>query len=228
MVFSVSRFKLSLTTAVPFIRKYFAVLLLLQATNFFFAQCLAYLQEQRMTSRDDSLVPMMIVIALVGFLVNSVTKVIWTLLACHNFAKVKTMDELEFVKTKIEPSLIESLLAFFRAVIYGFAFVIPGFIKMIRYQFVIFIVALEKDYDKGQINALKFSELLSKRHLISLTFLFFIFLALLFPAGNSPMVSVAPVRVIGLEIFSFFIIAVETLYLLYLYKDLRGHVKELP
>lgn len=219
MVFSWTRLKKSTLASGPFIQKYFLVLLTLQGINFFFTQTLSYIQEQRMSSHNDDMIPLLVAVAVIGFLAQSITKVIWVLLACHNVDN--GTDETSYLRQKLEPSMIESLSAFFRSVIYGFAFILPGLIKMIRYQFVIFVVALEKEYDKGNLSALDFSEKLTYRHLFSLTILAALFFVVLLPAGNNPFILQAPIKVIALETLSFFIITLETLYALYLYQDLR-------
>lgn len=225
MVFSWSRIKKSASTALPFISKYLPVLVILQLINFFFTQTLSYIQELRMSSHTDDMVPWMIAIAVIGFLAQSMTKVVWVLLACHH-ATQSDPDAFDFVKKNLEQSLIESLSAFFRAIIYAFLFIIPGLIKMIRYQFVIFVVALEKEYDQGTLSALQFSEKLTKKHFFSLLALALLFTLILLPGGNNPFILQAPVRVIGLEVFSFLIVTFETLYILYLYQDLRKLVSE--
>jgi len=67
---------------------------------------------------------------------------------------------------------IESLRSTARACWYGYLFIIPGLVKMLRLQFVPYIVQFDSQYDLGRKDALKESEKLSKGHLFSIFVLF--------------------------------------------------------
>lgn len=220
MVLSFQRLQHSFKEAFQLLRQHWPMLLFLQLVNFFFTQSLSYLQALRMTSKEDGYILWMVGLALAGFIAQSVIKVVWTLIVCGHFSKQSHMNL--FVVSKLEESLIESLRAFFRATLYGFLLIIPGLIKMVRYQFVIFIVGDNKNYSDGQLDALKGSAALTKGHFFSLVFLLFIFMLPFIPMSTNPSFFEQPVMVTFFEIISFYLIAVETTYLYKLYRDLQA------
>lgn len=218
-VLSFQRVRQSFSVLPKIISQNLAVLVSLYVVNVFFNQLMIYLQEQRMSRKEDLYIPLMIGVALVGFLCQSAIKAIWILIVCRFFEKKSSLGD--FLKKHAEQSLIESLRSFFKAVLWGFLLIIPGLVKMIRYQFVVFVVALEDRYEKGHVDALKASERLSKNHFLSLTFLLLIFAVIALMTSADELFTDAPLQVLIFETINFALLTVESAYLYLLYRDLR-------
>lgn len=219
-VLSFERLKFSLKYFPKILTEFFAILLVLQGINFFFNQIMVYLQEARMSSKEDFFVPMIIVLAFVGFLVQSAVKVVWTLVICRFF--IGKDDLSSYIRNACEQGVIESLRAFLKSVIYGFLLIIPGIVKMIRYQFVVLVVATDKDYQNGNVDALKESERLAKGKTWPLFFLLVLFSILSFSATSDKLIYNAPLSVLTAEIAAFCINVFEALYLYLLFTDLKA------
>ncbi len=218
MVFSWSRCKKSLQS-VPELLSHFALPLIgMHLINMGFNQSMIVLQEFRMEAKSDSYIPQMFAIAFVGFLLQSLFKVISVLLISYHFSNKSSL--LPYLKKYTELGLIESLRAFFQAVLWGFLFVIPGIVKMIRYQFVIYIVAASKKYEAGDLEALDASEKLTQGRFWSLTSLILILATAAFAMSTSQSILSAPFEVLILEAIGFFFICWQGLYLFFLFQDL--------
>ncbi len=206
------------------LREYFVIFLSLHAINVFFNQWMIYLQQERMQSRDDMYLPLMLAIAYIGFAVQTVVKTIWTFIICHfsSRAVARSVPVGTFLREHVELGLIESLRAFFRAVLWCFVFIFPGLHKMIRYQFVLYIVGLDESYQRGERDALEGAEQITKGHFLGLATLLtiFAFLSLATTSGN--LFFSNPLEVILVESLSFIFMIVETIYLLFLFEDLRA------
>jgi hypothetical protein len=224
MVFSWARCKRSLKSLPEVLRQFAIPLLAMHFINMGFNQTMILLQEFRMEAKSDSFIPQMFAIALFGFLVQSLFKVLMVLLiSFHFYHKVPLFT---FLKKHTELGLIESLRAFFQSVLWGFLFILPGLVKMIRYQFVIYVVASSKKYESGQLDALQASENLTKGRFWSLTFLVLLLATITFSTSTSQSLMHAPVEVLLLEIFGFFFVCWQATYLLFLFQDLlrqQGH-----
>ena len=187
--------------------------------NMGFNQAMIILQEIRMEAKSDSFIPQMFAIAFIGFLVQSLFKVVAVLLISYHFYHKSPL--LSFLKKHTELGLIESLRAFFKSVLWGFLFIIPGIIKMIRYQFVVYIVASSKKYEAGELDALEASEKLSEGRFWSLTTLILILATMAFALSTSQSILQAPTEVLVLETVGFFFLCWQGLYLLFLFQDLQ-------
>lgn len=218
MVFSWARGKKSLQS-IPELLSHFALPLIgMHLINMGFNQAMIILQEIRMEAKSDSFIPQMFAIALVGFLVQSLFKVVAVLLISFHFYQKTSLTP--FLKKHTELGLIESLRAFFQSVLWGFLFIIPGIIKMIRYQFVVYIVASSKKYEAGELDALEASEKLTEGRFWSLTTLILILALAAFALSTSQSLLSAPMEVLILEIIGFFFLCWQGLYLLFLFQDL--------
>lgn len=82
-------------------------------------------------------------------------------LCCHTLAAIK-IGRPQFLKDKFELGLIETLRAWGQTFIWCFAFIIPGLIKYSYYLLTPFVVMFSKNYEAGQVDALKMSEKISK------------------------------------------------------------------
>ena len=219
MVFSWVRCKKSLQS-IPELLSHFALpLIAMHVMNMGFNQAMIILQEIRMEAKSDSFIPQMFAIAFIGFLVQSLFKVVAVLLISYHFYHKSPL--LSFLKKHTELGLIESLRAFFKSVLWGFLFIIPGIIKMIRYQFVVYIVASSKKYEAGELDALEASEKLSEGRFWSLTTLILILATMAFALSTSQSILQAPTEVLVLETVGFFFLCWQGLYLLFLFQDLQ-------
>ena len=86
---------------------------------------------------------------------------ITSFLCCHTLAAFKT-DRSQFLRTKFELGLIETLRAWGQTFIWCFAFIIPGLLKYTYYLLTPFVVIFSKNYEAGLTDALKMSEKISK------------------------------------------------------------------
>jgi hypothetical protein len=225
MVFSLARFKKCFLKMPALTQRFAWAFIFMHLINFGFNQTMISLQEMRMQEKSDNFIPLMFAVAFVGFLIQSLFKVVWTLLICYHFHHNQT-PLIPFLKKYTELGLIESLRAFFRAVLWGVPLVIPGFIKMIRYQFVLYVVASSKKYEQGNIDALEASENITRGSFWSLTFLVLFFAAMAFSLNATESFFQAPVEVFITEFLGFFFISFQGMYLLFLFQDLmhkRGH-----
>jgi len=219
MVLSWARLKKSGRHFPAVLKQYFFVFLGMHAINLFFNQSMIYLQELRMSSRDDVYVPVMLVVAFLGFIVQAVIKVIWTFIICHHFTSKAALGD--YLRSHLEQGLIESLRAFFKAVLWGFVFIIPGFHKIIQYQLVLYTVGLDPDYERGRVDAVAESVRLSKRHNFALGIMLLIFGILSIMTTTGHFLFKNPVPVLTMEGISFLLMTLETIYVLFLYQDLR-------
>jgi hypothetical protein len=218
MVFSWARCKKS-AQSIPELLSHFALPLIgMHLINLGFNQAMIILQEIRMEAKSDSFIPQMFAVAFIGFMVQSLFKVLAVLLISYHFYHKSPL--LSFLKKHTELGLIESLRAFFKSVLWGFLFIIPGIIKMIRYQFVVYIVASSKKYEAGEVDALEASEKLTQGRFWSLTFLILILATAAFALSTSQSLLKAPFEVLILETLGFFFLCWQGLYLLFLFQDL--------
>jgi hypothetical protein len=220
MVLSWARLKKSCLEFPAIFKRYFVLFIALHLINMFFTQSMIYLQELRLSSKDDVYIPVMMVLALVGFVVQSIIRVAWTFMVCHFFKNKNSLQD--FLREHLELGLIESLRAFFRAVLWGFVFIFPGFHRFFQFQFVLYVVGLDDKYDKDQVDALSESVRLSRGHMIGISTLILIFglLGLAFTSGY--FITDRPVQVLAEEAVSFVIILIQTIYFLHLFQDIRA------
>lgn len=223
MIFSLSRLKASLKDVPALLKSYGLLFLLLQLMNFFFTQSLSYLHMLRMSSRSDEYMGLIIFLAIVGFFVQALAKVIWALLTA--FALSHDSSLVSYFQNSFHQSLIESLRAFTQAVLYGFLFIIPGLIKVVRYQFVIFVAADNKEYAQGHTDALEQSSRLTQGHFFALVGLFVTMALTFLPFSLQASILERPVSIVFNEIITFFLMLVQTAYLFRLYKDLYQNTK---
>jgi hypothetical protein len=115
-------------------------------------------------------------------LINSILLPLLSTLICICALKNSnstTQHFLSFVQKYFEFSLLENLRSWGKSFLWGLLFIIPGLIKMSYYLLVTYIVTLKPEYEKGEIDALQASEKLTKKHYITVSFLFFIFFMLI-------------------------------------------------
>lgn len=218
MVFSWTRIKKSFFHIPPLLQRFAGPLVLMHLINILFNQTMIYLQEIRMEEKSDNFIPQMFAVAFVGFLFQSLTKVIATLLICYHFHHQTPL--LKFLKTHTELGLIESLRAFFKSILWGFLFIVPGLVKMIRYQFIIYFVASSPQYKAGEIDALEGSEKITKGHFFSLTILVLLLASFAFSLNSTQLFFDAPVEIFMTEFIGFFFICFQGIYMLFLFQDL--------
>lgn len=218
MVFSLARFKKTGLDLPGFTQRFLLALVGFHLLNVFFNQAMISLQEMRMAEKSDNFIPQMFAVAFIGFVVQSLTKVLLILLTCYHFHHRTPL--FSFLKKHTELGLIESLRAFFKALLWGFVFIIPGIVKMIRYQFVLFVVASSQKYERGELDALEGSDQLTRGHFMALTFLLFIFAAVSFSLNPTTSFFNHPVQVFLTEFFSFFFAIFQSIYMLHLFQDL--------
>jgi hypothetical protein len=218
-IMSWQRLKYSLKYFPQILKSTLVILLVLQGINFFFNQIMIYLQEARMTSKEDFFVPIIIALAVIGFFVQSAIKVLWVLVICHYFYGKESLSG--YLKERTEQGLIESLRAFLKSILFGFLFIIPGIIKMIRYQFVVFIVATEKKYQNGEIEALHASENLTQGRTLPLMILTIFFVGLSVVFTSNELLVEAPFSVLGMEALTLCLTTLESIYLYLLFTDLK-------
>lgn len=82
-------------------------------------------------------------------------------LCCHTLAGFP-MGRREFIKSKFELGLLETLRAWGKTFLWTFAFVLPGLVAYTYYFLTPFVVIFSKDYADGKVDALKHSAKLTK------------------------------------------------------------------
>lgn len=75
---------------------------------------------------------------------------------------------LEFMKKNLNLMYIETLRSWGKSILWGFAFVIPGLVRMVQYSLVPYVVAMSPEYAQGKIDALKLSKELVNKHWFTL------------------------------------------------------------
>jgi hypothetical protein len=78
------------------------------------------------------------------------------------------------LKKYFNQACIESLRSTARVCWYSFLLFVPGFVKLLRLQWVAYVVQFDPDYDAGERDALKFSETLSKGFLLQTLIIFIV------------------------------------------------------
>lgn len=95
-----------------------------------------------------------------------------TVIASYNISRTLKTSDLSvyrpqsltsFVSHTFELSLLESLRAFGSACLWGLLFVIPGIIKYSYYLLTPFVVFFSQKYQKGEVDALEMSKIISKK-----------------------------------------------------------------
>lgn len=79
------------------------------------------------------------------------------------------------IKDKFELALLETLRAWGKTFLWCFAFIIPGLVKYTFYLMAPFVVMFSKKYERGEVDALKMSEKISKKFWWRLNLLLTIF-----------------------------------------------------
>ena len=69
-----------------------------------------------------------------------------------------------FLRNHLELSILETVRAWGISILWGFLFIIPGIIKMSFYYLTTFVVLFSPEYARGEVDALKKSAEISKRH----------------------------------------------------------------
>lgn len=75
-----------------------------------------------------------------------------------------------FVAEKFELSLLETIRAWGKTFLWSLLFIIPGLIKYSYYLLTPFVVFFSQKYSRGEVDALKYSELISKKFWWKLNF----------------------------------------------------------
>jgi len=219
-ILSASRLTRSLREIPLVLKKYLLIFLAMTIVNLFFTQIMIYLQELRMNSKDDIYIPIMLLVALIGFIVQSVIHVAWTFIVCHYYRGKNSLRE--FIRHHLEQGLIESLRAFFRSVLWGFLFIIPGFHKFFQYQFVIYIVGLDDHYERGEVDALDESKRLSDGHLGAISVLSIALALAGLGTSSGYFIFDKPHWVLLSEAFGIFLVMLETIYYLHMFRDIQA------
>ena len=87
---------------------------------------------------------------------------LFSMLCSYTLAGV-VLTRREFFQEKFELALIETLRAWGKTFLWCFVFIIPGLIKFTYYIMVPFVVLFSKRYARGEVDALKYSQQLSKK-----------------------------------------------------------------
>jgi hypothetical protein len=82
---------------------------------------------------------------------------------CAYFFITSTKSLNEFVEDNFELSLIETLRAWGKTFLWSFVFLLPGVFKYINYILTPFVVMFSKKYKRGEVDALEYSTLISKK-----------------------------------------------------------------
>jgi len=146
--------------------------------------CTMYFEE--MLKLDPQRATSVGILATVGLIMTSILESF----ALMNILPFR-LDELErhlhprplgpLIKKSVGPLTLEGIRVAANVLLWILVFVIPGVIKQIRYSFFPFIVLLNPDYARGDIDALKESERRVKGH--TWTLFFVLAISFLFDAG---------------------------------------------
>jgi hypothetical protein len=104
---------------------------------------------------------------------------------CAYFLISSTKSLNEFVKENFELGLIETLRAWGKTFLWSFVFFLPGVIKYINYILTPFVVMFSRKYKRGEVDALEYSTLISKKFFWSIKMwlgLFYVIVPVLFYA----------------------------------------------
>jgi hypothetical protein len=126
---------------------------------------------------------------------------------CAYFLISSTKSLNEFIDENFELSLIETLRAWGKTFLWSFLFFLPGVIKYINYILTPFVVMFSRKYKRGEVDALEYSTLISKKFFWSIKMwlgLFYVIVPILFYAlfDEYRVFSTHPVAatlVVGLE-----------------------------
>lgn len=97
------------------------------------------------------------------FLLLIVHLLLPTLTTLLTAASIKATSLKQFVAENYEQTLIETLRSWGNALLWTFAFVIPGLIRFLQYSYVPFVVALSPGYQAGEEDALEKSRQIFKK-----------------------------------------------------------------
>lgn len=119
---------------------------------------------------------------------------------------------MPFVARHAGPLTIEGLRAFASVLLWTLAFLIPGFVRLLRLQFVPLVVMFAADYEKGEVDALVRSHNLTRFYMGGLIFLWLLIAVPSFflqgwhsnyPLLTSPLMAVLSWSLLmGLDFFS--------------------------
>ena len=104
---------------------------------------------------------------------------------CAYFLISSTKSLNEFVEENFELSFIETLRAWGKTFLWSFVFFLPGVIKYINYILTPFVVMFSRKYKRGEVDALEYSTLISKKFFWSIKMwlgLFYVIVPVLFYA----------------------------------------------
>ncbi|MEK6772355.1 MAG: hypothetical protein AABY64_00315 [Bdellovibrionota bacterium] len=85
----------------------------------------------------------------------------------------------EFAEKFASQSLIETLRAWGKCIVYSLLLIIPGLWKFLEYSFIPWIVCLHPSYDKGEIDALQTSTRFFRKVWVKMFFLMLLFVAII-------------------------------------------------
>lgn len=80
-----------------------------------------------------------------------------------------TQPEIDvYFRDNFELEIIETMRSWGKAFLWGFVFIIPGFVRYVNYMLTPFVVAFSKKYKKGEVDALEYSTRITKTFIWSL------------------------------------------------------------
>lgn len=111
---------------------------------------------------------------LVGGLVSMLLSLTVPLLCNLLIIYAAKLPSMRF-RSLLNQALIEELRAMGKALLWFFALIIPGLIKLVQFIFVPFVVALDAEYNRGHRDALDYSKKLVNRHFWKISLLILLF-----------------------------------------------------
>lgn len=131
-------------------------------------------QIERVIQSPTGLSNMIFLWGTLSLLSSLLFPLIISFLCSHTLARLES-SSADFLKSKFELGLLETVRAWGKTFIWCFAFIIPGIIKYSYYLLTPFVVVFSRDYAKGNVDALELSEKITKLFFWRLNFWIFVF-----------------------------------------------------
>ena len=113
-------------------------------------------QIERVIQSRDGLSNMIFVWGGLSLFSSLLFPMIISFLCCHTLAGLAN-GRREFIKSKFELGLLETLRAWGKTFLWTFAFILPGLVAYTYYFLTPFVVIFSRDYADGKVDALKHS-----------------------------------------------------------------------
>jgi hypothetical protein len=154
------------------LKKVGIILLVLTFSSTYLEQVLSQLMQNELGSPDGASF-MLWIWASLSLLMSLLLPPILILLSMFALQKELTLGS--FLKTNAEQLIIEEVRAIGKSMLWGLLFIIPGFIRIVQFAFVPFVVLRDPAYQRGEIDALESSTRTINSRIFKIFALLFVF-----------------------------------------------------